>query len=183
MQVALALLEEEVPPSYCDTDNGYNCLYWAVKHGNIKLVKLLIEKGGSTHYHHAKKMKLLDPSAEIQEDLSDKMIQNSPLLLAAYKGFMNITWSLLADGYSPDDTDTLGNSAVHLSAAAGHNKVLNLLVSAGAGISIFNKFRNTPVDIAITRGAHDLLVAEKERRDANMSYSAEFAYADLLKKV
>lgn len=180
---ALALMQEEVPPSYCDPDNGYTCLYWATEHGNIKLVKVLIEKGGSSHYHHAKQMMQLDPSAEIQEELSEKVILNSPLLLAAYKGFMNITWALLADGFNPDDADALGNNAVHLAAASGHDKVLNLLAAAGADITVFNKFRNTAIDIAITRETHDLLVAEKERRAANASYSSEFAYADLMKKV
>lgn len=180
---ALALLEEGVPPAHCDQQHGYTCLYWAVKNGNTKLVKALFEKGGSSHYHHAKKMKQLDPSADMQEELSTKIILNSPLLLAATKGYMSITWALLADGFSPDDTDLLGNSAVHLAAAAGHDKVLNLLVAAGADINTFNKFRNTPLDIAITKEGHDFLAAEKERRAANIAYNREFAYSDLLKKV
>ena len=180
---ALSLLEEMGPPSHCDQKDGVTCLSWAVRHGNIKLVKALIEKGGSSHYHHAKKMQQLDPSADVQEELSEKIILNSPLLLAAYKGFMNITWALLADGFSPDDVEKLDNNAVHLAAAAGHDKVVNLLVASGADINVFNKFRNTAVDIAISKESHDLLLAERERRAANPSYSSEVAYADLLKKV
>ena len=180
---AMGLLSEEVPPSHCDVATGQNCLYWATKHGNAKLVKALIEKGGSQHYHHAKKMQILDPSADIQEDLADQFILNSPLLTAAYCGYMSITWILIADGYSPDDCDSLGNTSVHLAACAGHHNVLKILLADGAQISVFNKFRNTPFDIAITTETRQLLLNEKERRDANSGFESILCHADLLKKV
>jgi ankyrin repeat protein len=177
--LALSLLAEDVPPSYYDENTGFTCLYWAVVGGNIKLIKAIVLKDGSSQHHQAKQNTLLDPYYQ-----REKILVNSPLLAAAYAGQMNSIWVLLADGFSPDDTDSLGNTAVHLAAAAGHAKILNVLIADGATISVFNKFRNIAEDIAISKETHDALVLEKERREGNEgAYSPTRAHQELLQKV
>ena len=41
---------------------------------------------------------------------------------------MEVVWQLLKVGYSPNDTDKLGNTALHLAAASGFKKIVQTLI-------------------------------------------------------
>lgn len=178
----IQLLNESVPPSYIDKTTGYDSLYWAVKHGNTKATKLILDSGGSEHYKSVKRFLEGYPGEKL-DDQSEKILRNSPLLSAAYEGNINIVWMLLIDGFSVDDTDALGNSALHLAAAGGRTKVLKILLASGGNLKIFNKFRNRPIDVTINHEDHDLIVAEMERRNNIYGFSPEAAKEELLEKV
>ena len=178
-----ALLNEGVPPTYHDKETGFDALYWAVKHNKPKIVKLLLENGGSAHYKHVRKLVDIDSNIHNLDSLSVKTFNNSPLLLASYSGNINIMWMLLADGFSPDDYDVLGNTALHLAAAGGRTQSIKVLLACGANLLLFNKFRNRPVHVTINHVDHDLIVAETEKRNAVHNYNAEVAKTDILRKV
>eukprot|EP00904_Undaria_pinnatifida_P010304 jgi/Undpi1/6403/HiC_scaffold_20.g08884.m1 len=63
----------------------------------------------------------------------------------------------LMEGYSPNDTDQLGNTATHLAAANGHERVLDTLIRDGADVRKQNKFKNTPHDVANSAECRGLL--------------------------
>lgn len=176
---AVRMMDERVPPTYQDRETGRDCLYWAVKHNNVPLVRLLIERGGSVHYHESKQFEA-QHSNDVDE-LTKKILTNSPLQIASYNGYVNIVWLLVADGFSAEDKDALGNTSVHLSASAGHAGVLRVLLNCGAQINVFNKFKNLPVDIAITKETAELLHNEIEKRQG--SYDSAAARAETIRMV
>ena len=98
---------------------------WAAKNGNEKLLKKIIDAGGSDTYHRCKSS-MNDQNAE-DEEFPPSLLTNTPLMWAAGKGFLRALWLLLMDGYSPNDTDCMGNNSLHLAASSGHAKVLQIL--------------------------------------------------------
>jgi ankyrin repeat protein len=172
------MMDERVPPTYQDRDSGKDCLHWAVVHNNLPLVRLIIERGGSANYHEAKQ---LESQHSDVDELTKKILTNSALQIASYNGFVNIVWLLMADGFSAEDKDSLGNTSVHLSASAGHAAVLRVLLQCGAQINVFNKFKNLPVDVAITKETAELLHNEIEKRQG--SYDPVSVRADTIRMV
>ncbi|CAM9712649.1 unnamed protein product, partial [Laminaria digitata] len=75
----------------------------------------------------------------------------------------------MQEGYSPNDTDQLGNTATHLAAANGHERVLDTLIRDGADVRKQNKFKNTPHDVANSGECRGLL----RRAEALPAPSAE----------
>eukprot|EP00752_Nemacystus_decipiens_P010334 g9206.t1 len=66
----------------------------------------------------------------------------------AASGYKRASATLTQAGYSPNDTDNMGNTATHLAAANGHERVLDTLIRDGADVHRQNKFKNTPHDVA-----------------------------------
>lgn len=96
-------------------------------------------------------------------EVSVDLLKNTPLLWATYKGHLQVIWHLLKDGYSPNDTDTMGNNALHLAAALGDMKVLKVLVDDGASANVVNQYKNLPVDMSKTKDVRDLLRVAMEQ--------------------
>lgn len=83
--------------------------------------------------------------------------QNTPLLWAAYQGHLLCVWELLQAGYSPNDVDAFGNTAVHLAASNNHYKVLKVLLDDGGRATAVNMYRNTPMDLSTDKRVRELL--------------------------
>jgi len=173
------LLEQDVIPTHVDKANGWTALHWAVKYGNVRMVKALLEYGASRPYHdHCMKQKelenkLANAAAEEEDDedddelgigvLADEVLKNTPLLWAAFKGNLRIVRMLLEDGYSPNDVDSLGNNAVHLAAACGYKQVLQTLILDGGSANAVNIYKNQPIDSSTNPEIREILeIAMKE---------------------
>ena len=74
---------------------------------------------------------------------SSKEVLNSPLHWASFKGHLHIVWALLKIGVSPYDTDSCGNTSLHLAATGGSFQVLKCLMSEGFDLSQKNVYGNT----------------------------------------
>ena len=84
----------------------------------------------------------------VDDDKGVHLLKNTPLHLAALKGKMATALSLLENGFSLSDTDDVGNTALHLSAASHSLQTTELLLSFGADPTVRNRFNLTPVEIA-----------------------------------
>ena len=74
---------------------------------------------------------------------TSKEVLNSPLHWASFKGHLHIVWALLKIGVSPYDTDSCGNTSLHLAATGGSFQVLKCLMSEGFDLSQKNVYGNT----------------------------------------
>eukprot|EP01038_Epipyxis_sp_PR26KG_P006761 gene6761-9263_t len=79
----LSLLEQQVPPTFVDSSNGWTPLHWATLHGNFSLVKALLSNGASEPYHRmiAKEKKLAlkgNKDSKLQQDSKamEKTVEN-----------------------------------------------------------------------------------------------------------
>jgi ankyrin repeat protein len=92
-------------------------------------------------------------SLEVTHDYT----KNTPLLWATQRGHLRVLWLLLANGYSPNDLDTMGNNAVHLAAALGDTKILQIIINDGGNANIVNHYKNHPIDMAKNKAVRDIL--------------------------
>jgi ankyrin repeat protein len=155
---ALELLNEGVPPTFIDESNSWTVINWAAKNQNVKLLKRIIEMGGSSAYHDSKSQENDNESID-----AGTLLTNTPLMWASYGGHLRIVWLLLIDGYNPDDLDPMGNSCLHLAASSGHDAVLQILVDDGANPFISNIYKNRPIDVASTTRCREILMGGMER--------------------
>lgn len=105
------------------------------------------------------KSKFNDHLNDITMSVSTNYTLNTPLLLATHHGHLSILWLLLAAHYSPDDRDKSGNSALHLAAASGDEKIVKILLQDGANENLKNIYKNTPKSMASNKLVRDLLNA------------------------
>mmetsp|Transcript_70548 Transcript_70548/g.159591 ORF Transcript_70548/g.159591 Transcript_70548/m.159591 type:complete len:617 (+) Transcript_70548:164-2014(+) len=92
-----------------------------------------------------------DIGEEFEEDEGSggaAVLMNTPLLWSAFKGHMSTTLSLLDAGYSLEDTDSVGNTALHLAAASQVLPVVELLLRSGANPTAKNRFTLSPLEVA-----------------------------------
>ena len=162
-QAALSLMEEGVPPVYVDEANSWTVITWAAKNGNIQLMKKILEIGGSDTYHKYKNGQPLGDDDDKPDFDETTLATNTPLMWASYGGHLRMVWLLLVDGYSPDDTDKMGNSCLHLAASSGHDRILQCLVDDGANPFLSNVYKNRPVDVSSTPACRSILLAAMER--------------------
>ncbi|CAM9680697.1 unnamed protein product [Ectocarpus sp. 6 AP-2014] len=146
-------LADGVPPGYSDPESGWSCLHWSVYNGNPMLTRALVRAGATSGYKRASNVLTQGRKAHKQVNArrgpsSSLPISDTPLHWSAYRGDLGITWILLKEGYSPNDMDNMGNTATHLAAANGHERVLDTLIRDGADVHRQNKFKNTPHDVA-----------------------------------
>ena len=106
----------------------------------------------------------MEASEEAAEELENEHVaKNTPLLWASYTGHLRVVWLLLADGYSPDDTDDMGNNCLHVAAAAGHRAVLQVLVNDGGNPFALNIYRNMPINVTTNAESRELLTKYMEQ--------------------
>ncbi|CAE7512584.1 Ush1g, partial [Symbiodinium microadriaticum] len=156
-------MEEGVPPTYIDDTNSWAVITWAAKNGNIKLMKRILEVGGSDPYHKYKSGEPAGEDDEKPEYDETTLVTNTPLMWASYGGHLRMVWLLLIDGYSPDDTDKMGNTCLHLAASSGYDHILQCLVDDGANPFTSNTYKNRPIDVASTPSCRNILSAAMER--------------------
>lgn len=129
-------------------------------------------------------LKVEEATKEEAEDVDDPnkasevsvdLLKNTPLLWAAREGHLRVIWSLLQDGYSPNDTDKLENNALHLAAANGDLKILKVLIDDGGNANVVNHYKNLPIDLAKSKEAHHMLASA-------MAAGASMTEKDVLEK-
>lgn len=102
-----------------------------------------------------------------QIEVSVNLLKNTPLLWATHKAHLRVIWPLLANGYSPNDVDNMGNTALHLAAAVGDLKILKVLIDDGASANIVNHYKNLPIDMAKNKETRDILALAMEAGASN----------------
>jgi len=95
-------------------------------------------------------------------DMATDYSKNTPLLYATQAGHTRVVWLLLADGYSPNDVDKMDNNAVHLAAACGDVKLLQVLINDGGNAGAVNHYKNLPVDMAKNKAVRDIVLHAME---------------------
>jgi hypothetical protein len=165
-ETARLVLEGIAPLQHVDR-GGWTPLLWAACNGHAGCVATLVEAGAastapSTELGGATAVS--DPegdadkaspntSAEASSSpvrsraAAAKMIVNSPLHWAAFKGHTSIVFKLLLHGMPHADIDAEGNTALHLSAAGGEPASAICLLNHGSDLFAKNFFVNTPMDL------------------------------------
>ncbi|MBN1798262.1 MAG: ankyrin repeat domain-containing protein [Spirochaetales bacterium] len=156
-----ALLKHNVDLELKDEYNS-TALCIACKRGYAAIAKLLIEHNADANItdkynktlldnallHGYKKISLL-LAAAIKEFDKPGYLGLTPLMYAAWKGFLDVCEVLIQRGANinlQDKNDR--DSALHMAAAQGHADVVKLLLAKGARLDIHNKEGKTPLDLA-----------------------------------
>lgn len=132
-EAARLLLAKGADPNL-RTKAGEVPLHPASDSGNCKLVQLLLE-------HSADPNQLSHGSPYVDHE--------SPLLRATRKGNHRLAWLLLRYGADANVQDAmLGQTALHVAAAMGNSRLVQVLVEANASRDIRDKQGLVPADIA-----------------------------------
>ena len=100
-----------------------------------------------------------------------------------FVGHMEVVWQLLKVGYSPNDTDSLGNTALHLAASSGYKKIVQILIDDGAMPTVVNIYKNSPGYLAKNRDVSDLLVVAVEKGASMTAEDIRKKHEDNMKKL
>ena len=73
----------------------------------------------------------IDPNCKDQHE-------NTPLMLAAQNGHIDVCEALIAAGADVNATKSQGNRAIMNAALNGHNDICKMLIAAGADVSAAN---------------------------------------------
>jgi ankyrin repeat protein/L-ascorbate metabolism protein UlaG (beta-lactamase superfamily) len=142
IETAKILLDRGADPSAAD-ENGYTSLHAACHEAGAEYVRLLIDSGA-------------DVDAVNQRG-------QTPLAVAVQAGDPDVVEALLVAGADPNVAEThFGWCPIHTAAARGYSDVANHLLEHGARVSVEDKDRVTPLDLAVhhgNRAVADLLLA------------------------
>ncbi|XP_063995498.1 pre-mRNA splicing regulator USH1G isoform X1 [Diachasmimorpha longicaudata] len=99
----------------------------------------------------------------------------TPTLWAAFEGHVDALRLLVARGGDPDKTDYFGNTALHLSAARGHEFCVKFLVKFGCNIWALDIDRHSARELAAINGRENILqfldIAQAEQEATNRKKS------------
>ncbi|KAG1663875.1 Ankyrin repeat family A protein 2 [Nymphon striatum] len=124
-------------------ENGLTLLMWAAANGQINTTKMLINKNADVNMVGMKN-------------------NETALQLAACFGHNEIVKQLLLAGAEVDKVDTDGNTALIYATYNNHISCMNLLLNAGADITIENELWQSALEIAVRRKCcHAQTVLEK----------------------
>ena len=142
--------------------NGATPLIWAIKYGNYRLVKLLLEQG-------------------VNPTLSDKQ-GLTPLTHAAKAGQVGAVRLLLERGnVNPSPLDKDGRTPLSYAAEAGHEDVVKILLElAGVNPNLADKCCRTPLSYATRSGNEGVVKALLQRLDVNPDSSNKHGRSPLL---
>ena len=123
------------------SESGKNALMEALENGHVRIVKLLVQNGARLTPQH-------------------KTGQHTLLMSAAQGGLTNYIQALLLTGHRPNDVlfpasdaDTpAGTTALMIAAQHGHEKIVRLLINAGAFPHLCNEDGQTAADLARENG-------------------------------
>ena len=115
-------------------------LHYASEYGQLKVAELLLSRGAGI-------------------DVEDKWCR-TPLMLAAARGHSDILLCLINHGADLNKTkfNVHKRTALHYAIEYGHLKVVELLLSKGAGIDVEDEDGHTPLMLAALRGHSDILL-------------------------
>jgi uncharacterized protein len=137
--VALALLKADADPSPRTTGKraagigvgAVTPLHIAASDGDVRLIELLV-RGGATI------------------DARDAL-GNTPLVLGAMNGHLDVVRSLVSAGADPNSSGT-GYTALHMAANDGHQELVALLLRSGASVNPIEDDPWPPLRHAIVHG-------------------------------
>jgi ankyrin repeat protein len=115
-------------------EHGMTALHWAAREGHIEMLRLLLEEG-------------LDVTTKDQNGMT-------ALHMAASSGVGEalIVPILNANGVDVDSIDKNGRTALHLAAEDGHHVMVQLLLNAGACMTVIDKGEKTALHYAAESG-------------------------------
>src|SRR6266480_1931544 len=127
VKTAIAQLGEGADANARDCD-GDTALMLAAERGHIELMKVLLKNGADVNAENYNGETALMRAAQNGRAAAD-IVNNTPLMRAAYRGHVDVVKELLAYGADPNARNAFGNTAATLAARNGHSKVESLLGS------------------------------------------------------
>jgi ankyrin repeat protein len=88
----------------------------------------------------------LNPFSSYAESIPRLAAKNDPASVQA----------MITDGKSPNDTDDAGHAGLHIAAINGNDRIVAILIKAGAQIDIKDPLGDTPLFYAADRGEPDI---------------------------
>eukprot|EP00038_Savillea_parva_P031441 m.86598 g.86598 ORF g.86598 m.86598 type:complete len:1003 (-) comp9671_c0_seq2:75-3083(-) len=150
--------------------DGRTPLHLAARHGNIPVMKYLVDQCGAqmdatddyglTPMKDAKRAGQVEAVEWLQRNAVEDMADDDDvcrLLVAASHGFVGKIRAHIAAGDDINVTDYDGRSALHLAAAEGHVAVVAELLEAGADKSLVDRFGGTPLEDAKRYGYREVV--------------------------
>lgn len=136
--VARFLLRHGAEPNQCLYNGGDSPLQAAAEHGNLELVRLLLDEGADPNLASANGWPALTIAAErghiniVQELLTRGANPNTvnsatPLMRAAESGHPEVIRELLAHGADRERQNPRGEDALSIARRAGHSSIIDLL--------------------------------------------------------
>jgi len=127
----------------------------AVKNGHLELVKWYLKECNdvniSSYNSYSQSLKEKPLTESIQPSLdkkSDNSVQNTPLHLAAQKGYLHAAKLLIERGTAINAFNRDKNTPLHLAVQNGHTVVIQELLSKDANPQLRNKAGKIPLDLA-----------------------------------
>ncbi|MCL7987325.1 ankyrin repeat domain-containing protein [Sphingobacterium sp. lm-10] len=115
---------------------GYTPTILAAYHGNLRMLKLLLDHGANANR-------------------LDKM-GNTALMGAAFKGYVDIAALLLAQGADVNQQNQNDATALIFAATFGQQKMVKVLLDAGADPLINDRFGKTALDHALLQQNNEI---------------------------
>jgi ankyrin repeat protein len=112
-------------------------LYMATIKQNVEIIRVLIDNGADTN-------------------LSESILQISPLHIAAKKGNKDIANLLILNGADVNAKTNSGTTPLHFASRAGHTELVDLLVANGADVNSRDAEDYTPLHNATFNGYMEL---------------------------
>lgn len=143
-------------------DSGWTPLIIASSAGHENIVKTLLQcdadpnkttSTGQTALHYAasrNRFKIAEMllSCNCDIDVADSTTLATPLHRAASKGNLKIVRLLTENKCKLDKVDIEGNTALHLACEEERTEVAELLSQCGASLTLLNKEKKSPIDVA-----------------------------------
>lgn len=138
-------LEAGADPNERTESGQLSAIFWPTYHGQIAIVKLLIEHG-----------------ADIDVRFPEFDLDRTLLHIATRENNYEVCQLLIDAGIDVNAVDKLGNTPLHLAAYNRHDRVVQLLLNAGAE-SRLNKNGQTPREMAIVSIETFILEPDEEQ--------------------
>mmetsp|Transcript_21898 Transcript_21898/g.28688 ORF Transcript_21898/g.28688 Transcript_21898/m.28688 type:complete len:434 (-) Transcript_21898:290-1591(-) len=145
--------------------SGQSPLHLAVQNGNMKLVKMLVQKGANTNLLNSNQATPLHLACIVGKceivkflvfngaDISIKSkYESTPLHWAAREGYLSIVQFLFQRGVSLEEEDVFGSRPVFWAAQGGHVDMMEYFSREGQSFKVLNRKGLAPMHIACRRG-------------------------------
>ena len=136
-----------VEPLFIKNNKEDNVLHTACTNGNLEIIKLAITR-------------LNDSYSSMESYLTSKNKEGKTCFhIACLKGFFNIAEYLLKDLnmiYLIEQTDSLGDTPLHLASANGHLSIVNLLLEHEAQLNTKNRNGSTALELSCRLGYFEI---------------------------